>query len=110
MLSGSFPIIVLSNHATFCQTQIAATDPLIVNIFWSLLKDFYPVSCPLCSIVLPCEESSLSAIFSVSFEAIAIYDRTIMICPEEKPTMDWNIFLRETNNRYHSRSSRFTKV
>jgi hypothetical protein len=28
MLSGSFPIFVLSNHTTFCQTQNGATVPL----------------------------------------------------------------------------------
>jgi hypothetical protein len=28
MLSGSFPIFVLSNHITFCQTQTGATVPL----------------------------------------------------------------------------------
>jgi hypothetical protein len=33
MLSGSFPIIVLSNHTTFSQTQTDATVPLSDNFF-----------------------------------------------------------------------------
>jgi hypothetical protein len=31
MLSGSFPIIALSNHTSFSQTQIDATVPLILS-------------------------------------------------------------------------------
>ncbi len=32
MLSGFFPIIALSNHSTFSQTQTDATVPLNINL------------------------------------------------------------------------------